>query len=137
MVGFLPRTKARWLFFHDPVVVEQLLMKMSAMVRSSSQQRSLLSMNRSYSRIYAVLMNTAKKPSSAQPVIENLPTQQAIAMMANVSRETVSRAIQALVKMGVVTKDTKRLIVQDVATLEKLARGETDISEVQDLRKSA
>jgi hypothetical protein len=29
------------------------------------------------------------------------------------------------------------LIVQDVATLEKLARGETDISEVQDLRKSA
>ena len=137
MVGFLPRAKARWLFFHDPVVVEQLLMKMSAMVRSSSQQRSLLSMNRSYSRIYAVLMNTAKKPSSAQPVIENLPTQQAIAMMANVSRETVSRAIQALVKMGVVTKDTKRLIVQDVATLEKLARGETDISEIQDLRKSA
>ncbi len=94
-------------------------------------------MNRSYSRIYAVLMNTAKKPSSAQPVIENLPTQQAIAMMANVSRETVSRAIQALVKMGMVTKDTKRLVVQDVATLEKLARGETDISEVQDLRKSA
>jgi hypothetical protein len=39
--------------------------------------------------------------------------------------------------MGVVTKDTKRLIVQDVPTLEKLARGETDISEIQDLRNSA
>jgi DNA-binding transcriptional regulator YhcF (GntR family) len=106
------------------------------MVRSSSQQRSLLSMNRSYSRIYAVLMNTAKTPSSAPAVIENLPTQQAIATMANVSRETVSRAIQALLKIGVVTKDTKRLVVQDVAMFEKLARGETDISEVQDLRKS-
>ena len=137
MVGFLPRAKARWLFFHDPIVVEQLLMKMSAMVRSSSQQRSLLSMNRSYSRIYAVLMNTAKKPTHSPPVIENLPTQQAIATMANVSRETVSRAIQALLKMGVVTKDTKRLVVQDVATLEKLARGETDISAIQDLRNSA
>jgi len=137
MVGFLPRAKARWLFFHDPIVVEQLLMKMSAMLRSSSQQHSLLSMNRSYSRIYAVLMNTAKKPVSAQPVIENLPTQQTIAMMANVSRETVSRAIQALLKMGVVTKDTKRLIVQDVATLEKLARGEADISELQAVKNSA
>jgi CRP/FNR family cyclic AMP-dependent transcriptional regulator len=107
------------------------------MLRSSSQQHSLLSMNRSYSRIYAVLMNTAKKPVSAQPVIENLPTQQTIAMMATVSRETVSRAIQALLKMGVVTKDTKRLIVQDVATLEKLARGEADISELQAVKNSA
>ncbi len=137
MVGFLPRAKARWLFFHDPAVVEQLLMKMSAMVRSSSQQRSLLSMNRSYSRIYAVLMNTAKMPTNTETVIDNLPTQQTIATMANVSRETVSRAIQALLKMGVVTKDTKRLIVRDTLTLEKLARGEVDINDIQDLRKSA
>jgi len=126
MVGFLPRAKTRWLFFNDPQVI-----KMSAMVRQASQQRSLLGMNRSYSRIYAVLMNTAKQKEGNLTTIDNLPTQQTIATMANVSRETVSRAIHALINQGVVFKDVKRLVVRDTHLLEQLSRGEVDIQEIK------
>ena len=131
MVGFLPRAKTRWLFFNDPQVMENLLIKMSAMVRQASQQRSLLGMNRSYSRIYAVLMNTAKQKEGNLTTIDNLPTQQTIATMANVSRETVSRAIHALINQGVVFKDVKRLVVRDTRLLEQLSRGEVEIQEVK------
>ena len=131
MVGFLPRAKARWLFFSDQQVMENLLIKMASMVRQASQQRSLLGMNRSYSRIYAVLMQTANKRSDDLTTIDNLPTQQSIATMANVSRETVSRAIHALVQQGVVLKDVKRLIVRDTGLLEQLSRGEVEIQQVK------
>jgi DNA-binding GntR family transcriptional regulator len=88
-------------------------------------------MNRSYSRIYAVLMNTAKQKEGNLTTIDNLPTQQTIATMANVSRETVSRAIHALINQGVVFKDVKRLVVRDTRLLEQLSRGEVDIQEIK------
>ena len=44
--------------------------------------------------------------------MERMPTQQEIAMMVNISRETVSRAIQILLQKGVVEKDLRRLIVR-------------------------
>lgn len=59
--------------------------------------------------------------------IENLPNQQAIAIMANVSRETVSRAIGALVDRRVVERDYRRLIVRDAELLKRLAKGEAEL----------
>lgn len=134
MVGFLPRAKARALLLHNPQVMEQVLLKMASIIRDNSHQRSVLAMNRSYSRIYAVLVTSARKSFGSVTTLESLPTQQIIATMANVSRETVSRAIHALINRGIVQKDAKRLIVCDQATLEKLSRGEVDI---QELKKQA
>ncbi|MBS1187381.1 MAG: putative cyclic nucleotide-binding regulatory protein [Burkholderiaceae bacterium] len=127
MVGFMPKSRAQWLFLHHPPAVEQLLQKLSRSIRQASQIRSVLGMTRSYARIYAVLMNAAQNQNGALTTIENLPTQQAIAIMANVSRETVSRAIQALIANGIVQKDFKRLIVRQPALLEKLSKGEVEI----------
>jgi DNA-binding GntR family transcriptional regulator len=59
--------------------------------------------------------------------IENLPNQQAIAIMANVSRETVSRAIRSLIDGQVIERDYRRLIVRNAALLTKLARGEAEL----------
>lgn len=44
--------------------------------------------------------------------MERMPTQQEIAIMVNISRETVSRAIQILLQKGVVEEDLRRLIVR-------------------------
>lgn len=44
--------------------------------------------------------------------MESMPTQQEIAIMVNISRETVSWAIQILLQKGVVEKDLRRLIVR-------------------------
>jgi DNA-binding GntR family transcriptional regulator len=43
--------------------------------------------------------------------------------MVNVSRETVSRALQVLLKQGIIQKETKRLIVCNPQMLEQLAKG--------------
>ncbi|MGT2491378.1 helix-turn-helix domain-containing protein [Cupriavidus basilensis] len=73
-------------------------------------------------------MSAAKNPTGNLVTIENLPNQQGIAIMANVSRETVSRAIHALVSTGIVQKDLRtRLIVREPVLLEKLAKGEAEI----------
>jgi len=98
------------------------------MVRKEIQYRSNQGAAKAFTRIYSVIFGNqqipAHKPGEPPPAIENLPSQQSIASMANVSRETVSRAIHALIKSGVIQKDTRRIIVNDVSLLEKLARGE-------------
>jgi CRP/FNR family transcriptional regulator, cyclic AMP receptor protein len=74
-----------------------------------------------------VLEASMKKVAGDLLTIENLPNQQAIAIMANVSRETVSRAIRSLVEGHVIERDYRRLIVRDAAMLRKLARGEAEL----------
>ena len=44
--------------------------------------------------------------------IERMPTHQEIAIMVNISRDTVFRAIQILLQKGVVEEDLRRLIVR-------------------------
>jgi DNA-binding transcriptional regulator YhcF (GntR family) len=87
----------------------------------------MLGLTRAYSRVYSVLEASMKKSAGNLLTIENLPNQQAIAIMANVSRETVSRAIRSLVDGQVIERDYRRLIVRDVEMLAKLARGEAEL----------
>ncbi|MEX3894759.1 helix-turn-helix domain-containing protein [Paraburkholderia sp. BR10954] len=68
-----------------------------------------------------------KKNAGGLVTIENLSNQQAIAIMANVSRETVSRAIRSLIDRMVIEHDYRRLIVRNAAMLTKLARGEAEL----------
>jgi CRP/FNR family transcriptional regulator, cyclic AMP receptor protein len=74
-----------------------------------------------------VLEASMKATAGNLLTIENLPNQQAIAIMANVSRETVSRAIRSLVDGQVIERDYRRLIVRDPELLQKLARGEAEL----------
>ncbi len=128
VVGFLPRPQALWLFRNNPLIAERIQLRLCNMVRKEIQYRSNQGAAKAFTRIYSVIFGNqqipAPKPGEPPPAIENLPSQQSIASMANVSRETVSRAIHALIKSGVIQKDTRRIIVNDVSLLEKLARGE-------------
>ena len=128
VVGFLPKPQALWLFRNNPLIAERIQLRLCNMIRKEIQYRSNQGGAKAYTRIYSVIFGNqqipAPKPGEPPPAIENLPSQQSIASMANVSRETVSRAIHALIKSGVIQKDTRRIIVNDVALLEKLAKGE-------------
>ncbi len=128
VVGLLAGSVARKLFTQHPVVAERLLLRLCHTIRQSSHIRSVLGMARAFSRIYAVLHNSCRIWNDEKLVtIENLPSQQAIALTANVSRETVSRAMQALFANKIVEKDNRRLIVRNPTALAKLARGEVEL----------
>lgn len=128
LVGELPGHVARRLFTRHPVVAERILLRLCHTIRQSSHIRTVLGMARAFSRIYAVLHGAARTWNDEGLVtIENLPSQQAIAITANVSRETVSRAMQALFANNIVEKDNRRLIVRNPSALAKLARGEMEL----------
>ena len=133
-VGFLPKKQALWLFQNNPTVAERIQKRLCETIRREIQHRSTQGGAKAYTRIYAVLFGnrTMATPKAGQPpvAIENLPNQQSIASMANVSRETVSRAIHALIKSGVIQKDTRRIIIKNPTVIERLARGELTVEEI-------
>ncbi|WP_179401931.1 Crp/Fnr family transcriptional regulator [Burkholderia guangdongensis] len=124
VVGFLPKPQAEALFYRNPAVVEALLQRLCRTIRQASNYRSMLGLSRAYARVYSVLATSMRKGVGDLLTIENLPNQQAIAIMANVSRETVSRAIRSLIDSQVIERDNRRLIVRKPELLAKLARGE-------------
>ena len=124
VIGYLPRTVANELMTRHPVVAERIMKRLCQTIREASRLRAALSAARAHARIFSVLSNTLKLlPGHQTAVIENMPTQQALATMANVSRESVSRALQILIKKGVVEKDHRRLIVMQPKVLQTLASG--------------
>lgn len=138
VVGFLPKAQALKLFHNNPIIAERILTRLCQIIRQETQYRANLGSSKAYTRIYSVLFsNTAlRQPEVTKTTpkamsIENLPNQQSIAMMANVSRETVSRALQALIKAGVIQKDTKRLIIRNPQLLTQLASGEIDVTQLK------
>jgi CRP-like cAMP-binding protein len=102
-----------------------MLKHLAQKIQRDSEFRALLSINNTSKRIYAYLMlvQKAKEPEPGAPaVVENLPTHQDIANMVNTSRETVTRALLALVQQGIVQKDSHRLIIRDPEALKKLVQ---------------
>ena len=132
-VGFLPRDKALWHFHHTPQIAERIQQRLCATSRREIDFRVSMGGTKAYARVYGVLLHhrAAQAPtqsasqgsaegSSHAVVLENLPSQQAIASMANVSRETVSRALAELQKLKLAKKEPRRLIIHDLRKLEKL-----------------
>jgi CRP-like cAMP-binding protein len=123
IIALIPNTIAREFFIHEPTVTEKLLQLLCQAMRQAGQIQTVLSTNRAHSRIYRLLLNSATSQENNLMVINNPPTQHDIAARVNVSRETVSRALQVLLKQGIVQKDIKRLIVRNPEKLEQLAKG--------------
>lgn len=146
VVGFLPKTHALNLFHNSPILAERILNRLCQIIRQETLYRTNLGSSKAYTRIYSVLFGKTTTlppqdkilpaPIKRPLAVENLPNQQAIAIMANVSRETVSRALQALVKAGIIQKDTKRIVIQNPELLEKLASGAIDVSDIKISRNS-
>lgn len=117
LVALLPRVPALALIHLNPLVSERMFKRMAASIRSAAFYRTILGIPNAFQRVFALLNQFAKTAPSGMVVIENMPTQQEIAITVNTSRETVSRAINILLKKGVVEKDMRRLIVRQPEAL--------------------
>jgi len=112
------------LFSHSPSVAKQMLRHLAQKIQRDSEFRALLSINNTAKRIYTYLsMQERRQETPGGPVVlENLPTHQDIANMINTSRETVTRALAALVQQGIVQKDASRLIIVKPEALARLVQ---------------
>ena len=110
--AFLPRSIALWLFANSPPVAEKILRYLAEKIQRDSEFRSLLSIHNTFRRVYALLDQFRQKQSGSCPEsIDNLPTHQDMAIMINTSRETVSRALSTLIRLGIIEKDGHRLMI--------------------------
>ena len=122
-VAFLDREQARALMFSTPRGAEAVATRLAERLRRAASHRALLALPSSFQRVCAHLAQLAQQTGSGAVVISMPPTHQEIAIMVNTSRETVTRTLQFLQGMKVVTRDGNVLVVHLPHTLQQAADG--------------
>jgi len=116
----IPMVLAKSLLNTQPLIAQRVMHLLAQSVRHSMKERSMLSLPNAFHRIF-VQLNLLVNNSMTQRQVHHVPRQQDIAAMVNTSRETVSRALQLLIKNGVLTKSGHQLHIQQSEALKKLA----------------
>jgi CRP/FNR family cyclic AMP-dependent transcriptional regulator len=126
----VPVAALRDLIPEHPGIMQQLGMRLATRLRQMTQQRSLLGMPNIAQRVCCqlwLLVPEAER-SAASAIIKSPPTHQEIAIMLNLSRETVTRVFQSLQGNEVVQRDgSTRLLVPKLPLLKALADGSQEL----------
>lgn len=120
----------RGIMFQEPAIVSALGIKLASRIRQMNFQRSLLALPNINQRVCCQLWSLVceeDKTGKTFAVINNPPTHMEIAIMLNVSRETVSRVFQNLQNKKIVRRSgSLSLQITNLETLQKLAAGDID-----------
>jgi CRP-like cAMP-binding protein len=115
----------------SPGIVNLLGARLASRVRQLTRQRSLLGLPNIMQRVCCqlwLLVPSRDRVRMAPTEINNPPTHMEIAIMLNLSRESVTRVFQALQTKNIVRRDgPSRLMVIDLATLKNFAEGNEEI----------
>jgi CRP-like cAMP-binding protein len=130
-VVFVPMDSLREVMLRSPEVVNALGAKLASRVRQMTFQRSLLGLPSISQRVCCQLwMLVPEKDKQASPDshIANPPTHLEIAIMLNISRETVTRVFQTLQNRQIVKRDgSAKLLIRNVQILKRYAEGTEEI----------
>lgn len=116
----LPMANARRLALSQAKITKRIFELLASAVHRSNAERAMLSLPNAHHRIYAQLQLLTQAPNQ-DPTLKVIPRHQDIANMVNTSRETVSRALQTLIKLGILTKSGHQIQVQQSDLLAHLA----------------
>lgn len=108
--------------------VGYLLRQMASVIRKHEDQRRMLAMPNAFQRVYFQILNLAHVDSQADGQ-SRLPKQDEIAAQVNTSRETVSRAVQNLVRQGIIVKQGHRIQLQRPELLKQLVENGGDVAQ--------
>ena len=117
----LPMANARHLALSQPKVTLRVFRLLAQLAQRAHAERAMLSLPNAFPRVF-VQLNLLTNSASEQRASNIIPRQQDIASMVNASRETVSRALQALIKHGVLTKSGHQIQITSSALLNQLAQ---------------
>jgi CRP-like cAMP-binding protein len=127
----IPTVIVRSVMRDNPEMLDFLGTKLASKIREMTYQRSLLGLPNIQQRVCCQLwslINTKNKSAATCGEILNPPTHMEIAIMLNVSRETVSRVFQHLQGQGIVRRaGTAKLEVIQLQSLKELAEGHDNI----------
>jgi DNA-binding FadR family transcriptional regulator len=81
----------------------------------------MLSLPNAFHRVF-VQINLLANSDAKEQSTKIIPRQQDLANMVNTSRETVSRALQTLIKQGILSKNGHQISVEQSELLNQLAQ---------------
>jgi len=123
----VPNRLIRELILGQPQMTEAVTLGLARRVREQSEQRQILSINNPLQRVCAQLLllmrhsqQLAATPTGVK-ALASAPTHQELAMMVNLSRETVTRVFQVLQSRGALDRQAESLSV-DMQRIVELAR---------------
>lgn len=129
-VVFVARNPLREVMLQNSSVSNVVGRKLAGRVRQMTVQRTLLGLSNVPQRVCGqlyLLINEARRKDDSGEIV-NPPTHKEIAIMLNLSRETVTRVFQALQSRRIIRRDGPgRLIVADLASLRHFAEGEEEL----------
>ena len=127
----IPADALREIMVRNPAIVANLGYKLARRLREMTLQRSLLAMPSIPQRVCCqlwLLIPGPERKDAESAVIRNPPTHMEIAIMLNLSRETVTRVFQQLQAKNIVKRDgTSQLLIQDIKNLQLLAEGKAEL----------
>ncbi|MDP1932500.1 MAG: Crp/Fnr family transcriptional regulator [Gammaproteobacteria bacterium] len=128
---FIPMETISELMLNQPGLVKVLGERLAARLRQMTRQRSLLGLPSINQRVCCqlwMLVPEEDKTGRSQSLINNPPTHMEIAIMLNLSRETVTRVFQSLQVQQIVKRDgPSRLHINDLEVLRELAEGRKEL----------
>lgn len=136
VVVFVPSQELQDIMLKTPGVMNVLGGKLAARVRQMTFQRSLLGLPNIAQRVCCQLWMLVTEQGKEQKAenagqsaeIANPPTHMEIAIMLNVSRETVTRVFQSLQNRQIVRRDgPAKLVVNDLKALKSFAEGADEL----------
>lgn len=119
----LERDRARELMFSTPAGAEAVATRLAERMRRATSHRALLALPSSFQRVCAQLLLLTQHRQGGEVLIATPPTHQEIAIMVNTSRETVTRTLQFLQSMKVVSRVGADFVVQQPDVLQQAADG--------------
>lgn len=125
-VLLIPKDLVRPILFGAPSVAEMLCTRLAGRLREHVAQRRILGLPNPLQRVCAQL-SVLMQRKNGESVVTNAPTHQELAIMINVSRETVTRAFQLLQGREVVERSGNDLLVLLPDFLLKVASGELEV----------
>lgn len=127
---FIPADSLREVMLKQPDIFKVLGQRLAARLRQATRQRSLLGLPNIAQRVCCQLWMLLGEDGSrrSQAMINNPPTHMEIAIMLNLSRETVTRVFQTLQTRQIVKRDGPTcLLVNEPETLRALAEGKQEL----------
>ena len=130
VVVSIPMERVREVMLQVPEIFSSLGAKLAARIRQMSHQRTLLGLPNVSQRVCCQLwlLVPDTQESAQHTAIHNPPTHLEIAIMLNMSRETVTRVFQKLQNQKILQRDGPAcLLVKDLPTLKRLAEGDQEL----------
>jgi CRP/FNR family cyclic AMP-dependent transcriptional regulator len=130
----VPNRLIRNLILEQPRMTEVVTLGLAQRVREQSEQRQILSINNPLQRVCAQLLLLLRHApggqisdatnGNLQRELPGAPTHQELAMMVNLSRETVTRVFQVLQSRGALDRQSEALSVDVQRIVELSQNGE-------------